>query len=297
VELEDMDIASLPRSVWVVLGLLLGALGGYQWSSISDTMDGIARASQIRFEQDLMMKAQDGSPLIKGIVVHPPLYSPADRGEVNIVTYKRLAQDRNGKHWWIDKCFVAKIPFEPMSGLVAASPNLTVESYLLALAKQNSGVKYNYGWWMKPKNATMLGAAIGLVLIGGLWPSLINLMIGAGFGPKREKKGVSLWSVKNKKAREAPKPVVSAEQIQQVADITAAYQQNLGTDIGIDTPAPPAAGKSAEPGVRQLQTAALEEAKPVAGNEDDIEVKGEFYPVLIHHQKKKDEPKEDQPRQ
>jgi hypothetical protein len=144
----------------------------------------------------------------------------------------------------------------------------------------------------------MLGAAIGLVLIGGIWPSLINIMIGAGFGPKREKKGVSLWSVKNKKAKEAPKPVVSAEQIQQVADITAAYQQNLGTDIGIDTPAPSAAGRSAEPGVRQLQTAALEEVKPVTpGSEDDIEVKGEFYPVLIHHQKKKDEPKEDHPRQ
>jgi hypothetical protein len=286
-----MDIASLPRIVWIVLGALLGALIGYQWASVSDTMDGIARASQIRFEQDLMMKDKNGDPLIKGIVVHPPLYSPADHANVNIVTYKRLAQDRQGKYWWIDKCFVAKIPFEPMNGGIAATPNMTVQTYLAAMAKQNSGVEYNYGWWMQPKNATMLGAGFGLVLIGGLWPSLLNIMIGAGFGPKRETKKISLWSTKNRKAAEKSKPVVTAEQVQQVADITAAYEQNLGAaGMAIDTP-PPAAGanKPTEPQVRQLQTAALEEAKPQApANPDDIEVKGEYYPVLIHH-KKKDE--------
>jgi hypothetical protein len=288
-----MDIAYLPRWVWIIAGILLGAFGGYQWSSVSDTMDGIARASQVRFEQDLTMKDDKGNPLIKGIVVHPPEWSPADHANVNIVTYKRLAQDRAGKHWWIDKCFVAKVPFEPMNGAVAATPNMTVETYLLEMAKQNSSLKFNVGWWMKPKNATLIGSITGLVLIGGLWPSLINIMIGAGFGPKRERKP-SLWSVKNRKAKEkAAKPVVTAEQMQQVADITAAYEQNMGAaGMSIDTPAPAGgAAKASAPEVRKLQTASVEEAKPAAtpGSDDEIEVKGEFYPVLIHHHKKKED--------
>jgi hypothetical protein len=286
-----MDIAYLPRWVWIIAGILLGAFGGYQWSSVSDTMDGVARASQVRFEQDLTMKDQNGNPLIKGIVIHPPEYSPADRGNVNIVSYKRLAQDRAGKHWWIDKCFVAKIPFEPMNGAVASTPNMTVETYLLEMAKQNSGIKFNVGWWMQPKNATLLGSIGGLVLIGGLWPSLINIMIGAGFGPKRERKP-SLWSIKNRKAKEKAKPVVTAEQMQQVADITAAYEQNMGAaGISIDTPPPAGSGKAAEPEVRKLQTAGVEEVKPNAQpvSDDEFEVKGEYYPVLIHHHKKKEE--------
>jgi hypothetical protein len=290
-----MDIAYLPRYVWIIVGVLMGAFGGYQWSSVSDTMDGIARASQIRFEQDLTMKDQSGNPLIKGIVVHPPQYSPADHGNVNIVTYKRLAQDRAGKHWWIDKCFIATIPFVPMNGAIPGTPNMTVETYLLEMAKQNTGIRFNNGWWMKPQNAMMIGAVAGLVLVGGLWPSLINLMIGAGFGPKREKKAASLWGVKNKKAKEKAKPVVSAEQMQQVADITAAYEQNIGTaGIAIDTPAP--AAKIPDPEVRKLQTAGVEEVKPAIptpGSDDEIEVKGEYYPVLIHHQKKKEDEKPD----
>lgn len=287
-----MQIENIGRWVWMLVGTLLGVLIGYQWSSVSDNIDGVVRASQVRFEQELTLKDKDGGPLIKGIVVHPAIFSPTDDSYVNVVTYQRLAQDKEGKKWWIEKCFIAKIPFEPMNGAVAATPDLTIDKYLTEIAGQASGLKYNFGWWMMPKYAMMLGAFGGFVLIGGLWPSLINIMVGAGLGGKREPKQKDdkpLWAYKGKDAPVKAKPTVSAEQQQELADITAAYQQNVGDASPVGAPAAADTAAAPPPEVRKLESTTLAAAEAPRKEEDDLEIKGEYYPVLIHHQKKKED--------
>src|SRR5207237_890076 len=73
-----------------------------------------------------------------------------------------------------------------------AAPNRTyptIKDYFDALnRKYGSGtVKYRYCWWERPGAMLAIYPAAGLVLIGGVWPTVLGLLIGAGLGPKRKK--------------------------------------------------------------------------------------------------------------
>jgi hypothetical protein len=262
-------------------------------------VEGYSSSDAGDFERDVIQKDQTGRLLVSGIVVHPPEYSPVDGGQVNRVTYKRLARDRQGRYGWIDKWFVAKIPYVPTyRGRVQIQDpsTFTVETYLTELAKNNE-VDFRNGWYLKPGNAMLIGGAAGVVLIGGIWPTLLGLMTGAGLGPKRKprtKKEKPLWQYKT-----TPTPVVAGKQAAtaqeqaELAAITTAYERTVGQDASQDPSAAPVETPAQDSEVRKLDGGPLEKQDPAKqpGDDDDIEVKGIYYPVLIHH--KKAEPKDD----
>ena len=172
-----MGIANLTRVHWALLGIFLGVALAYAWVGTTGNVEGMTETSQRIFENDLTQKEGE-LPLISGIVVHPPQYSPADGCEVNQVTYKRLARDKTGKmDYWLDRWFVAKIPYHPTLNRIrpqmTGDPSkYTIDAYLTDVAKMPGFgfVKSNYGWWMIPKNALLVGGLAGLVLLGGvLW--------------------------------------------------------------------------------------------------------------------------------
>jgi len=108
-----MGLEHLKRWHWVVIGALVGVALGYAWASLETNVEGLRTAEARDFERDVVLKHNaSGKPLISGIVIHPP--EEAFDGMVNIVTYKRLAQDRQGRLGWMNIRLVTKIPYQPV---------------------------------------------------------------------------------------------------------------------------------------------------------------------------------------
>jgi hypothetical protein len=231
---------------------------------------------------------RSGKPLISDIIIYPQAQS--FQGPVNVVSYKRLAHDKQGRLWWLDRHLVARIPFKPIDPrLAGSSADFTIEQFLASLAAEHDYIHFHYAWWTIPKYALLLGGGIGLVVIGLIWPSLLSLLISGGFAPPRDAKSVkqrdSLFYVKSTSTSSAPPPKVRVQDDEQLRQVTAAYEQNLPA-----SEATAAAAASPQPvaEVRKLEGGTLEKAAEVKQEEDDVEVKGEYYPVLIHHKKQSD---------
>jgi hypothetical protein len=283
-----MGIEKIKWWQWPIIGAVLGVMLGYAWTMNGGDAEGLTGGDIDQFQRDIMFQdPRSGKPLISDIVIHPP--DQSFEGPVNIVTYKRLATDRKGGLWWEDKHLVARIPFKPGRRVANVDPNLTVEKFLTEAATQHDFVHFHYAWWLEPKKAMGIGAAAGVIVIGVFWPMLLELMIAGGLAPRREPKDagdkkISLWQTKSSSTPEPkPQPKFNAADEQRLRDLTAAYEQNLPT---ISSGAPVAASPSQQPAaVQKLEGGTLQPVAPQEKEQDDIEVKGEYYPVLIHHKK------------
>ncbi len=70
----------------------------------------------------------------------------------------------------------------------AKLPTLTIREYLADVQEKypDAQISYSYAWYYEPAKMYALGAGVGLVLVGGIWPSIVGLMTGAGiWGPRR----------------------------------------------------------------------------------------------------------------
>jgi hypothetical protein len=288
-----MGIENIKRWQWMLIGALIGLAFAYTWTSNVGEIEEVTGSDLATFERDVQFQEpRSGKPLVSDIIIQPPTQS--FQGPVNVVTYKRLAHDRQGQFWYLDKHLVARIPFKPIDPRLASSdPNFTIETFLSELAKQNNFVKYHYAWWLEPKDALLIGAAVGVVVIGILWPTLLNLLVTGGLASKREPKSAkdksSLWYTKSSSTSpQQTKPKVSAEDEQRLRDLTEAYDRLTPASA----PPPDQQQPAVVQPVSKLEGGPLAKAAEIKKEEDDIEVKGEYYPVLIHHKKQADAKKE-----
>jgi hypothetical protein len=221
---------------------------------------------------------------------------------VNLVTYKKWIRDsKTDKNVLVARQFIAEIPFVPPgSRTTDIDPGMTVARYLDELGKRNEFIRYSNGWWTTGPATYAIWVIGSVVVIGCLWPIVLNAMIGVGMGRKRtDKPRESLWHYKSTATSGTPaasKPAVSADderRLHQMTDklendLAAAGMSMTGT-VGATLPG------TAASDVRKLEGGPLETAAPMPKHEDDdeIEVKGEYYPVLIHHKKHHDEPAPD----
>jgi hypothetical protein len=187
---------------------------------------------------------------------------------------------------------VTDVPFKLTDGQ-APSPNYTFLDYVKERQKDNPEIKYRLAWWAMPgaNYAVWMGGAF--LFIGILFPTFINVMIGAGYmpppkpkekpqpkpvythsGPEEEIEGL----VKAKKG-----PMTAAEQ-QQLEELTAKLQQNVGGASVATGVAGSTTNTSTAP-VKKLDTKPLEEVKTLEQPKEDVEWGGEFYPVAHakHH--------------
>lgn len=293
-----MGIEHINRLGWVVIGAVVGALVGLAVCMSGDDTERMATTDLSIFERDLVQKdVRSGRPLVGRILIHPPEYSPVDDGQIQLVTYKRLAVTKEGRFGWLDKRVVAGVPFIPARGS-GTSSDLTIEKYLQVATAQYDFIKYSTGWWLVPRNAILLGLVAGVVVIGGIWPTLLGLMSGAGFGRKHNPKYKDdrpLWRVKSTATAPGARPAVSQAEMAQLSAVADAYHQNLAQHA---TAGSHAAGGTSQvsPEVRKLNAQQLEELKalPDPDADDEIEVKGEYYPVMFHHKKDQNDPPDGQ---
>ena len=294
-----MEIENLKRWHWIAAGIVVGLALAYVWSSVEPNRGRRGSADDL-FRYAAMKDPKSGRPIVSAVVVHPAEQGP--HGMVNVVTYQKWMNDAKSKkavsvnHW-----FVAEIPFVPPGQRPdGVAPNFTISDQLKEVQKRAPQLAIKSGWWTTTPATFAIWTLGSIVVIGGLWPTLLNVIVGAGYGHPRRAAEKKLDADEAYLARfkgdgkgepaKAMKPVVSAEEHERLRAMTEQLESKLG-GLGNVPAANAQAGQAttASP-VRKLDGGPLE-LTPVASQADDdeIEVKGEYYPVLIHHKKHHDE--------
>src|SRR5262249_18763432 len=93
----------------------------------------------------------------------------------------------NGKGIYKPFQLMADIPFKFVGGPPPPSKSFTIQDYLEQVRKSNAEATYRFAWWYLPWAIALIWGGGAVLLIGGVCPTALNLMIGAGLGRKKEK--------------------------------------------------------------------------------------------------------------
>jgi hypothetical protein len=165
-----------------------------------------------------------------------------------------------------------------------------VRDYLATLKKNNPDltIRYRFAWWRQTWAIYLLWTGTSLLLIGGVWPSVISLMVGAGLGFNKEDSGPA-YDLDRFKGEATAVPGArrepTAEELERLHRLEDELEKRLEAErLGIPMPEDqPAVAATAAP--RQLNGGPLEAA--TANNPaEEHDYKGEFYPVDRHVNKK-----------
>jgi hypothetical protein len=261
----------------------------------------------------------DETPDAKTVPATRRTVTPKIQWVTGVVYHDRAIRDPN--NWWLVKghaisstpfVFKAPAPYQPMDpwdDFVATKlpfsskpfyrlPS-TVKGYVKPATKSYPSitdyfdelnrkfgpgtVKYRYNWWESRWAVMTIYPLGGLLLIGGVWPTVLGLMVGAGFGSKRKQEEYGLSRYKGTSAPAAPKgPLVTDKDREQLAAMSAELEKNLQATA---TSAAPQAIAENAPAVAKLEAGTLEvtkkpqEAMPAKSFGAD---RGDYYPTEIH---------------
>ena len=288
-----MQLDQLKRWQWALIGIIVGLMIAYVRTGVEPDNSVSMSLSVREFSQEVGVDDLPGNrQRIEDIVLHPPS-DPAEsayRKAVQIVTFKRAVFDEQRKGWVYKPAAIkVELPFKA-PGRDGGDYGGSFENYMKAVQGENKAVTYQFAWWEIPKYQYAIWTAGCLVIIGGAWPTIVNVLVGAGLGPQKKEEDYDLERFGKGKQEKAKAPsgrrgMTAAEQ-SQLARMT----ENLESDLA-PSGAPRTGGVMAvaatEQPVRKLDGKALE-VVVTQKEEEDKEYKGEFYPVAKSGQKKED---------
>lgn len=286
-----MQFAAVPRWQWIAVAIIVGAAVGIVTDAADSQLYGInvqgygmLLPDQQQFENGLVQD-YNGIHLFNDPVVYPH-WTTGPGGE------RKLVYIVSGRFWdgreevkdgktvaeWRPRCVITKTPYKPTIGIndagnkpIAEFPS--VVQFLDALHRTYK-VNYRYAWWAPHPVLTWV---VGCVLvIGGIWPTLINLLAYGSLTRPREVKPVSLWNVRQRKTPEKPKMSYASPAPRGDEEMLAPSAETAETE------------DAAQPAARPLAGAPLElvpegPAEQRAYGAD----KGDFYPTERHAPKQK----------
>ncbi len=290
-----MDLQDLKRWHWAVAGLVIGLALSYMYDGW-DPSGQVPSVGIGTVQRDLLRVARGADrdlPLIRNIRLFPPVVE-------------------NGVERWymqlemIDPVQRAYVRYEVKSiptPFKVERPNNTefarnqevenVRVYLDAVAAANDGFSYTYLWWRERPWIYTFWTGGAVLLVGGVWPTVLSVLVGAGFGrPPREKEEYDLSRFGKGKSEASAQPAAPAVDAEELEAVTRAYEAGLaGEGEGEAMPAEADAETAGSPPeIRKLTITPLEEAPPILKPpEEEKEYVGEFYPVARPAHKKSDE--------
>jgi hypothetical protein len=215
-----MQLAAVPRWQWIAVAIVAGAIVGWvtdladsQLFGINIQGYGMLLPDQQQFENSLIQDYK-GIRLFSNPVVHP--HWATDPSGKRKLVYIVSGQYWNGQEEirdgqtvaeWVPRCIITQTPYKPRIAVSDASNSAVAEfpsvvEFLDALHRNNS-VSYRYAWWgLHPVLIWVAGCAL---VIGGVWPTLINLLAFGSLTRPKEVKPISLWNVRRSKTPQAPK--------------------------------------------------------------------------------------------
>lgn len=294
-----MRIEDLKRWHWVMIGAIAGLLLAYVYSGMEPTDPGrsVSAADFRRAALNLSRNpATEGYPLVRKIVVHPPEMGAYGK-LVHRVHFELLHYDQADPTKWQYRPshMKAEVPFDRNN----PNANNTVLDFLAEAKKQNAKLDFRPAWEREPRNMYLLFSVGGMIVIGGIWPTIINLLVGRGLGRRSEPKpelDLSRYRHADTKAEDEAlglvkdNKAITNEDREQLETMVRSLEQSVGA-------ASPSGGavvdephKRAE--VRKLDGGGGEEPRPVVQQEEEPkEYAGEYYPVARPHHRRHDDEK------
>jgi len=277
-----MNVQDLKRWHWLVISVVVGLALSYVWSSV-EWDENLPTIGQRDFEAGLVIKFPTQGHL-DNVTVMPP-----QDGKYKVVAEQVRNTKTPGMVEFRPVAFMAATPYVAGQWRGGDEEHPNVREYLKKAQSATPEIQFKYAWYRETWAIYTLWTGAAVLLIGGVWPSVVSLMVGAGLGLSREEKGpdydLDRFKSEAPKAggRREPTPEEIAHMRQLEEELERKLEaQRLGMPIPEDEPQP--ATSAAAP--RKLDGGPLETVaadKPA----EDHEYKGEFYPVDRHLPKKK----------
>lgn len=294
-----MHIEDLKRWHWMLISLVVGLALAYVYSGLAaeggpSNRRTIAPGEVInRIGWSTKVKSGQDMPIIRNLRIYPPVENKnLVTLEEFIVSTDRATGQRTGEYQ--ERQFVAEIPFVLGRGK-PPTETWTIRDELAKRQERNKKIEFTYVSLAATPWVYAVCMTASFLLIGVIWPTVQNRLQGAGYGapPRQKQETISL-----SKSRPS-KPSVSTPMkkgptqadLDQLDAVTARYQQNVAGMASASAGESKSGLAVAEPPKqRKWETGPLEvKEAPKPTEEDEVEVKGEYYPVLIHHKKEKHE--------
>jgi hypothetical protein len=286
------SLVLLKRWHWAMIAIAIGLAAGY--AALPTSLDVRAYGEGLNGPKDYernLIRDTEGRRRFTDLVVHRQSVTTPSGGtrEAWIVsgTYCGNAPEPSDRKWhWRPKFFVADEPYNPavalaeLTGGVGAEriarfkqlPNPTVVDFLEIL-RDMRGVHFTHAWWRTHAMATWFIGSF--VLIGLIWPTVIDLVAYGRFIRPREKKEVD----RPASTATAPevRPQVTAEDLEKLNQLDAALEEGLKPTAAPATAAVPVASAPIRKlnGDAQPATAVLDPKDPCTFGAK----KDDFYPT------------------
>jgi len=321
-----MDLQDLKRWHWMVIGLLAGILWAmsqlfYGFLPDGETVGGTFEM-MLMTTRDAPAFVDFSNVYVTDVQIHPPVTddgpaanASATRGSIQWVTGTMVSRGfRRETREWRTRSFryKAAVPFAPtdrfnfiandwvpngrlkkVPGYVkpTATEYPSIRYYFDELNRKygSASMPYRYIWWQSRLAVMTLYPLGGLLLIGGIWPTVIALMVGAGLGAKAKPETFDLSRYKNGTTADATKGVLVTEQDRErLAAMNAELEKNLQVNA---KPTGTVSASPTAPAIRKLEgestdVSKLSEQKPQAAKAFGAS-RTDFYPTEIHPDEKK----------
>jgi hypothetical protein len=234
--------------------------------------------------------ATEGMPLLRNIVVYPPEQGaygkPVHRVHFDLLHF---AADDPTKWEYRPSHLKAEVPFVRDG----SNPENTVIDFLEAAKADNDKLSYRLAWERQGGMMYAMSVGGGVLIIGGIWPTIINLMVGAGLGKRGEKKpDYDLNKFKMSAEEEAAmlgataaSKTVTQEDHDKLKSMVDDLERAIGPGRGGERGAA-VDGTSHDEPVRKLDGKPLETAATTQAEDEPKDYKGEYYPVARSTRKK-----------
>jgi hypothetical protein len=175
--------------------------------------------------------------------------------------------------------YMADTPYKAGQWRGEPEQHATVRDYLKSVQANNADMSFKYAWYRETWAIFLLWTGASILLIGGVWPSIVSLMVGAGLGFHKEDEGPEYDLNRFKAEQDAKKEaghVATPAEVEHLRQLEAELERKLAAQAA-GMPMPEDEPEQAA-GVRKLDGGTLQPMAPEKPPEDH-EYKGEFYPV------------------
>lgn len=265
-----MHIEDIKRWHWVAVSIVVGLALSWVWSNV-DYQENLPTLGQRDFEAGLMTEEFADRSLL-GITIMPP----STEGKYKVIAHQLRDRGVAGEMSKQRVAFVAETPYKAGLWRGAEEEYPNVLEYLKQVKEGNPNVKFRYAWWQERWAIYLLWTGASVLLIGGVWPSIVSLMVGAGLGFHKKEEGPEYDLSRFKGEKEKEKPAATAADMQHLHELEDELEKKLAAQrAGMPIPDDESEEAAA---VRKLEGGPLE---AVASDKppEDHEYKGEFYPV------------------
>lgn len=304
-----MAIDDLKRWHWCVVGILAGCAvaGAMLWAGPGEPRDS-KHIAPTAFENQVIRRLDHATGRavagIEKVAIHPADKLPLRGGmaETEYVSYVALLvkKDKPGLADPVPHYLVMQHQNARDRSLLGDISKMDVREYLAKLNEyigkldktrypKVEPIAYKFRWLDTPKGAFAVYPAGGLIVIGLIWPTIVNFLVGAGFGRgRRAKAEYDLSRFKGGKPEpQRAKPVVTDADMDQLARLEAELEAKLKAgaeddDVPAASPAP-AAPTPVVPVLNAGPAPVVKEApkapeKPKGFGADQ----GDYYPTEVH---------------